>query len=340
MSLNLQQLAEALHLEFQGAPDLVIKAVASPESAAGDDLCFMHHKKYLAEINASKCGAVILSAELAPAVQGKALLIADNPQYSYVMAIKALGLEPPLSANGNIHPSAQVADSARLGEGVTVGACVVIEDDVHIGAGTLVGAGSIIERSVFVGKNCHLHPRVTLEHEVKIGDRCILHPGVVIGADGFGLVMHEQQWHKIPQLGTVMIGDDVEIGANTAIDRGALGDTVIEQGCKIDNLVHVGHNVRIGAHTAIAGCVGIAGSTSIGRYCQISGAVAINGHVSLVDHVTITGMTVVTKDIRQPGVYSSGTPMLENKLWHRNNARYKSLDELAKTVARLDKSTK
>ena len=340
MSLNLQQLAEALQLEYQGAPDLVVKAVATPESATGDDLCFMYQPKYLDDIDASKCGVVILPPELVDAVKGKALLISDNPQYSYVMAIKALGLEFPLSANGSIHPSAQVADSARLGEGVTIGAFVLIEDDVDIGAGTLVGAGSIIERSTVIGVHCHLHPRVTLEYGVSIGDRCILHPGVVIGADGFGLVMQERHWHKIPQLGTVIIGDDVEIGANTTVDRGALGDTIIEQGCKIDNLVMIGHNVRIGAHTAIAGCVGIGGSTNIGRYCQISGAVGFRGHLSVADHVTITGMTAVTKDIRQPGIYSSGTPMLENKLWHRNNARYKSLDKLAQTVARMDKSTK
>lgn len=339
MSLHLQQLAEALQLEYQGAPDLVVKAVATPESATDNDLCFMYQPRYLDDINASKCAAVILPPELAEAVKGKALLISDNPQYSYVMAIRALGLEPPVPANGRIHPSAQVADSASLGKGVTIGAFVVIEDDVEIGAGTLVGTGSIIERSTVIGKHCHLHPRVTLEYGVIIGDRCILHPGTVIGADGYGLVMHEDSWHKIPQLGSVLIGDDVEIGANTIVDRGALGDTIIGQGCKIDNLVQIGHNVKIGEHTVIAGCAGISGSTNIGRYCRISGGVGSSGHLSIADHVTVTGMTIITKDIRQPGVYSSGTPMLENKLWHRINARYKSLDKFARTVARLDKST-
>lgn len=340
MSLDLQQLAEALQLEYQGAPDLVVKAVATPESATVGDLCFMYQPKYLDDIDASRCSAVILTPELVEVVKDKALLISDNPQYSFVMAIKALGLEPPIAVNGGIHPSAQVADSARLGEGVTIEAFVVIEEGVEIGDGTSIGAGSIIGRSTVVGKHCHLHSRVTLEYGVRIGDRCILHPGIVVGSDGFGLVMHEQHWHKIPQLGTVIIEDDVEIGANTTVDRGALGDTIIEHGCKIDNLVMIGHNVRIGAHTAIAACVGIAGSSIIGRYCQLSGGVGISGHLSVADHVTITGMTIVTKNIRQPGVYSSGTPMLENKLWHRSNARYKSLDKLAQTVARLDKSTK
>ena len=309
MYLNLQQLAKALQLEYQGDADLKIHNVASPESATTGDLCFVQQKKYLAEITSSNCSAVILPPKLASKVQDKALLISNNPQYHFVMAIKTLDLETQTIVEG-IHPSAQIADSARIGSGVSIGAQVVIEDDVEIGAGTSIGAGSVVERSAVVGSECQLHARVTLGQGIRLGNCCILHAGVVIGSDGFGQVMHDQRWERVPQLGSVVIGDDVEIGANTTVDRGALDDTVIEQGCKLDNLIQVAHNVRIGAHTAIAACVGIAGSAKIGRYCKISGASVVLGHLSVADHVTITAMSLVTKDIRQSGVYSSGTPIV------------------------------
>ncbi len=340
MSLNLQQLAKALKLEFRGDAGLEINGVASPKSALAGELCFIQYKKYLGDIDESKCSAVILSAELAADVGGKALLLSDNPHYSFVQAIKALGLEPQAGTDGGIHPSAIIADTARLGSGVTIGALAVIEDNVEVGSGTSIGAGSIVEEAAVIGSQCHLHSRVTVGQAVKLGDRCILHAGAVIGSDGFGLVMRDQQWEKIPQLGRVVIEDDVEIGANTTVDRGALDDTIIEQGCKLDNQVQVAHNVCIGAHTAIAACVGIAGSANIGRHCKISGAAVVLGHLSVVDNVTITAMSLVTKDIKEPGVYSSGTPLLENSLWHRCNARYKSLEKLAQSVARLDKSGK
>jgi UDP-3-O-[3-hydroxymyristoyl] glucosamine N-acyltransferase len=340
MSLNLQQLAKELKLEFLGDAGLVVNGVASPKSAVAGELCFIQDQKYLGDINASNCSAVILTAELAGDVSNKSLLLSDNPQYSFVEAVKALGIEPQAKDIDDIHPTAVVADSARLGDGVTVGALVVIEDDVEVGSGTSIGAGSIIEQSAKIGSQCHLLSRVTLGSAVKLGDRCIIHSGVVIGSDGFGLVMHEQRWEKIPQLGSVVIGDDVEIGANTTVDRGALDDTIIEPGCKLDNQIQVAHNVRIGAHTAIAACVGIAGSANIGCHCKISGAAVVLGHLTVTDNVTITAMSLVTKDIEEPGVYSSGTPLLENNLWHRCNARYKSLDKLAQTVAKLEKSEK
>jgi len=337
MSLKLEQLATALHLEFQGDPELVINGVAAPGSAGGSDLCFIQHQKYLDDIAASRCGAVILTRELSALVADRAWLVADDPQYSFVQAIEALGLGLPPPADG-IHPSAQIADSARIGNDVSIGALTVIENEVEIGAGSSIGAGVVVEPAVRIGNQCQVHGRVTLGQGVIIGDRCILHPGVVIGSDGFGLVMHQQQWRKIPQLGGVVIGDDVEIGANTTVDRGALDDTVIETGCKLDNQIQVAHNVRIGAHTAIAACVGIAGSAVIGRYCKISGAAVVLGHLSVADNVTITAMSLVTKDIRQAGVYSSGTPLMENSQWHRCNARYKALDQLAQRVARLEKT--
>ena len=340
MSLNLQQLAKVLKLEFRGDAGLMINGVASAQSALAGDLCFILSKKYVDAVTASKCSAVILPADLATAVEGKALLLSANPQYSFVNAIKALGLEPQPRTEVGIHPSAQIARSARIGSGVSIGALAVIEDDVEIGADTSIGAGTVIERSAVIGSQCILHSQVMLGRGVSLGDRCILQSGVIIGGDGYGLVDHERQWYKIPQLGSVVIENDVEIGANTTVDRGALEDTIIEHGCKLDNLIQIAHNVRIGAHTVIAACVGIAGSAVIGRYCVISGAAKIRGHISIADNVTITATSVVLKDIKQTGVYSSGTPLLENSVWHRVCARYKSLDKLAQTVARLDKSSK
>jgi UDP-3-O-[3-hydroxymyristoyl] glucosamine N-acyltransferase len=339
MSLSLQQLAIALQSEFSGDADMIISGVASPSGARAGDLCFIQRKRHLANIVNSDCSAVIVPPELTAEVSGKGLLLSENPEYSFVQAITALGLDIVTNFPG-IHSSAQIAPSAHLADGVSIGANVVIEEDVEIGAETIIGPGCIIERAASVGSHCRLHSRVTLAHSVRIGNRCILHSGVVIGADGFGLVLHTEQWHKIPQLGSVVIADDVEIGANTTIDRGALDDTVIEQGCKLDNQIQVGHNVHIGAHTAIAACVGIAGSAIIGRSCKISGAAVVLGHLTVADHVTITAMSLVTKDIRKAGVYSSGTPLLANSLWHRANARYKALDRLALTVAKLDKSSK
>ena len=339
MSLSLQQLAKALQSEFRGDAELLISGIASPSRAQAGDLCFVQRERYLPDIVGSDCSAVIVPHTMAGELNGKGLVLSRNPEYSFVLAIAALGLEVETTTPG-VHPSAQVAPSARLADGVSIGANVVIEDDVEIGAESVIGAGCVIEQAVSLGSHCRLHSRVTLAHSVRIGDRCILHSGVVVGDDGFGLVMHADQWHKIPQLGSVVIADDVEIGANTTIDRGAINDTVIEQGCKLDNQIHVAHNVRIGAHTAIAACVGIAGSAIIGRYCKISGAAGVLGHLTIADHVTITAMSLVTKDVREAGVYSSGTPLLPNSLWHRANVRYKGLDQLASTVAKLDKLSK
>ncbi len=340
MSLNLQQLAEELKLEFRGDRGIVISGVASFQSALAGDLCFILSRKYIDVVSTSKCSAVILPPDLASEIEGKALLLSDNPQFSFVNAIKALGLEPQPRVEPGIHPSAQIASSARIGSGVSIGALAVIEEGVEIGVDTSVGAGTVIERFAVIGNQCILHGQVMLGREIRLGDRCIVHSGAVIGGDGYGLVDHGQAWYKIPQLGSVVIEDDVEIGANTTVDRGALDDTIIEHGCKLDNLILVAHNVHIGAHTVIAGCVGVAGSTIIGHHCVIAGGVKINGHLNIADNVTITGASVVTKNIKQAGVYSSGTPLLESSVWHRICARYKAMDKLAQTVARLDKSSK
>ena len=340
MPLTLHELSHHLNLRYEGEANLILKGVASLISAQPGDLCFLLHSKYLDYALDSACSALIVPDNFDTTGMTKACLFSKSPQLSFARAMPFINSDLVDTDLSGIHPSAQIADSAILGNDISVGALCVIGEQVKIGDGCQIGAGCIIEKQVILGESCRLHSRVTLAKQVQIGDRCILHSGSVIGSDGYGLVEENQRWHKIPQIGTVILGNDVEIGANTAIDRGALDNTIIEDGCKLDNLIQVAHNVRIGAHTAIAGCVGIAGSSNIGRYCKIAGGAAITGHLSIVDHVTVTVSSVVSKSIEHPGVYSSGTPMLENSLWHKNNARYKSLDKLARTVARLDKQLK
>ncbi|MCP4494230.1 MAG: UDP-3-O-(3-hydroxymyristoyl)glucosamine N-acyltransferase [Gammaproteobacteria bacterium] len=319
MPLTVQHLAAQLKLEFEGDAKLSLTGVASLANASSGDLCFLQHKKYLRDTVDSDCSALILSDKIDSTGIDKTILVSSNPQLSFAQAIALVCPDRIKAGVKGVHPSAQIAKSVKLGKGVSVGALSVIGEGVEIGAESLISAGCVIE------------------DRVRIGERCILHPNVVIGSDGFGLVEDNQRWVKVPQIGSVVLGNDVEIGANTTVDRGALDDTVIEDGCKLDNLIQVAHNVRIGAHTAIAACVGIAGSARIGSHCRISGAAVVLGHLSIADHVTVTAMSLVTKDISKPGVYSSGTPLMENSEWHKSNVRYKSLNKIAKIVTRLDK---
>ena len=339
MSLTLKQLSRQLNLRFKGDAGLELTGVASLASAGTGDLCFVLSPKFLEKALKSACSALIVPENFEIDDCNKALIYAKNPQLSFVQSMPLIDPDLIDDHQSGIHPSAQIADTAILEKDVSVGALSVIGDQVKIGAGSRIGAGCIIEKSASLGKSCQLHSHVTVTKQVQIGDRCIIQPGAVIGADGFGLVEENRRWHKVPQIGTVILGDDVEIGANTTVDRGALDDTIIEDGCKLDNLIQIGHNVRIGAHTAIAGCVGIAGSANIGRYCKISGGAVVLGHLKLVDHVTVTARTVVSKNIKKAGVYSSGTPIMDNNEWHKNNARFKSLDKLARTVARLQRQS-
>ncbi|MDH5353496.1 MAG: UDP-3-O-(3-hydroxymyristoyl)glucosamine N-acyltransferase [Gammaproteobacteria bacterium] len=341
MPLSLQQLADQLDHRFQGDADLVIHGVASLTSAQTGDLCFLQHKKYLSQLDQSRCSVLIVPDDFDNLLTNKSIIYSPDPQFSFARAIPLL-TPPEVLGNkiSGIHPSAQIAESATLGEGVSIGALSVIGENTVIGTGTKIAAGCIIEDNVRLGRDCLLHSRVTVAYRVVIGDRCIFHSGVVLGSDGFGLALVNHEWQKIPQIGTVIIGDDVEIGANTTVDRGAVDDTIIEEGCKLDNLIQVAHNVRIGAHTAIAACVGIAGSANIGRYCRISGAAVVLGHLSVADHVTVNAMSMVTKDIKQAGVYSSSTPLMESSEWRKNNARIKSLDKLARKVAELEQRSR
>jgi len=270
-------------------------------------------------------------------------LIAKDPYVAFAK-IAALFERLPAAQPG-AHPSAIIAADAQISPTASIGAFCVVDARARVGDGAVIGPHCHIGEDCVVGAQARLVARVTLVTRVRLGARVLVHPGAVIGADGFGLAFDPAAfdrggWIKVPQLGGVIIGDDCEIGANTTIDRGALDDTVLEDDVRLDNQIQIAHNVRIGAHTAMAGCAAVAGSATIGRYCLIGGGAGILGHLSVADKVTITSMSLVTHSIHQPGEYSSGTPIHDNRSWRRNAARFKHLDELARRVQALEKDLK
>ncbi len=333
MSKTLAELADYVGGRVEGDASRVIDGVATLSAATAGDISFLSNALYRKYLPTTCAAAVILSEADAQSCPVSALIVSD-PYVSYAKIATLLNPEQIFPAQ--IHPSVVVASSARVSESAHVGANCVIGDGVVIDDGAVIGAGCVLEAGCVVGRHTRLMANVTLCHRVNIGQRCLIHPGAVIGSDGFGIANDRGVWIKVPQLGTVRIGDDVEIGANTTIDRGALDDTVIEEGVKLDNLIQVAHNVKIGAHTVVAGCVGIAGSAEIGKHCAIGGGVGILGHLKITEGVQVTAMSMVTKSIKQPGVYSSGVPLQPSQKWHKNAVRFKQLDELAKRVRELE----
>lgn len=334
MGLALGELAQRIGGKLRGDPHCLITSVASLRNAGEGDLSFLantHYRKYLQGTQAS---AVILAAEYVHESPTATITVA-HPYPAYARAARLI-IPPPPPRQG-MHPSAVVGQDCSIDGSAWIGPHCIIEDRVSIGAGTQIGAGCFVGQDGAIGKDCILHANVVICHGVRIGARAVVHPGAVIGGDGFGLAQEEGQWLKVPQHGGVSIGNDVEIGANTTIDRGALDDTVLEDGVKLDNQVQVAHNVHIGAHTAIAGCVGISGSARIGSHCMIGGGAGIVGHLAITDHVTVTGMTMVTRSIARPGVYSSGVPAQENVAWNKNYARLRQLDKLARRLRKLER---
>jgi UDP-3-O-[3-hydroxymyristoyl] glucosamine N-acyltransferase len=332
---TLASIVERLGGDLVGEGAITIRQVATLENALPDTIAFLANERYLPQLKSTKAGAVIVGEALRGAL-GIPHIVSANP-YSYFAKVSALLNSEPDAVPG-VHPSAVIDSSASIGKGVQIGPCVVIEagaviaSDVRIGAGCFIGAGSTI------AANSRLYANVTIYKGCTVGARAIIHSGVVIGADGFGIAMDEGRWLKIPQIGGVHIGDDVEIGANTTIDRGAIEDTIIEEGVKLDNQIQIAHNVRIGAHTAIAACVGIAGSSRVGRYCRIGGASGIAGHLSITDEVEISAHTLITKSITEPGTYTGAYPFEANRDWRRNAASLRNLGELTERVRALEKA--
>ncbi len=324
----------------RGEPSLSLVALATLAGAAPDELSFYAFATHRAQARATRAGAVICAGAHADDVPAaSALLLVDDAYAAYAHVAQWIAAARDAIAPG-VHASASVAADASLGEGVSVGAHAVIEAGAVVGAHASIGAGCYVGAQARIGAHTRLAARVTLHRECAIGARGLVHSGTVIGADGFGFAPEGGRWRKIPQLGRVLIGDDVEIGANCAIDRGALEDTVIGDGCKLDNLIQVGHNVRIGEHCAIAGCTGIAGSAVIGRRCRIGGAAGILGHLEICDDVTISAMSLVTRSITRPGFYSGIFPLMDNADWERAAAVLRRLPDLRERVRRLERTDK
>lgn len=319
--------------ELDGDPETVVHRVASLHSAGDGDVAFLSNSKYKAALAETKASAVILPFTLRHACSLPSILC-DDP-YLYFARVANLFSPPPAISPG-IHSTAiieagsSIAPTAEVGAHVHVGRNAYIGDHVYVGPGCSIGAG------VKVGPHTRLHARVTIYDECEIGRNGVVHSGAVIGADGFGMARDGNAWLKIPQTGRVLIGDDVEIGANTTIDRGALDDTVIEDGVKLDNQIQIGHNVRIGAHSALAGCVGIAGSSRVGKHCTIAGGAILVGHITLADGVHVSAATLVTKSISKPGTYTGVFPFDQHDRWARTAVRIRQIDELANRLQTLE----
>lgn len=326
-------LAQRFGLELRG-DDRAVHGVGTLATATADQLGFLANPRYRGQLAETGAGVVVLRADDADARAGTALLARDP--YVAFAKIAALFERKPARMAG-IHPTAAVDPSAEVEPSAHVGPHVSIGARSRIGAGASIGPGCVIGEDCVIGEGCELVARATLVTRVRLGKRVLVHPGAVLGADGFGIAMDHGRWIKVPQLGGVVVGDDCEIGANTSIDRGALGDTVLEEDVRLDNQIQVGHNVRIGAHTAMAGCSAVAGSAVIGRHCLVGGGAGILGHLEVCDRVVVTAMSLVTHSIREPGEYSSGTPLMDNRSWRRSAARFKQLDDIARRGKAGDK---
>ncbi len=314
-----------------------IRQVAGLESAGPEDLSFLTNRKYQKLLTTTRAAAVLLPEDAADATQ-LPRIVCKNPYVSYARIAALLNPEDP--SESGIHPAAVVDGRASVAASATVGPCAVIEKGAEIGEFAVIGPNCLVGRGVRIGPHSRLHANVVIYHDCVIGQRVILHSGAVIGADGFGMAMDEGHWLKIPQIGRVVIGNDVEVGASTTIDRGALDDTVIEDGVKLDNQIQIGHNCHIGAHTAIAGCTGIAGSTRIGKYCMLGGNAMISGHLTITDHVTISGGTLVAKSISVPGTYTAVFPLLPHAKWLKNAALVRQLDAMLERIRGLENEVK
>ncbi|MGH1372822.1 MAG: UDP-3-O-(3-hydroxymyristoyl)glucosamine N-acyltransferase [Cellvibrionaceae bacterium] len=331
---TLQALSERLGATVEGDGLCEVIGINTLQQAQAGELSFLANPAYQRYLAATQATAVILKPEQTSLYSGNKL-ITDNPYLAYA---RLSGLfDPAPAALAGVHASATVDDTAKIGPGASIGPNATVSAGAVIGSHTHVGAGCFIGENTLLGDNTRLHANVTLYHGVTLGNRVTLHSGVVIGADGFGFAPSAEGWVKIHQVGGVMIGNDVEIGAGTTIDRGALDDTVIGNGVIIDNKVQIAHNVKIGENTAIAGCTGIAGSTTIGRNCTIAGAASIIGHLQIADGVHISVDTLVNKSITEPGSYSSGTVATPTKLWRKNAVRFGQLDKLATRLSALEK---
>jgi UDP-3-O-[3-hydroxymyristoyl] glucosamine N-acyltransferase len=332
---SLSDLSVRFGLELRGDGSCQIDGVGTLASAGPSEITFYANMAYREDLATTGAGAVILKAGDAEKCPGNCLVAAD-PYLAY--ARLAAIFDPRPAAPEGIHDSAVVSPTAKLGENISIGPHAVIGDACEIGNACTIGPGAVLYDKCRLGSGCHVHANVTLGYGVRLGQRVIVHPGAVIGADGFGIAFATDHWEKVPQLGGVVIGDDCEIGCNTTIDRGAIGDTVLEEDVRIDNLCQIGHNVQIGAHTAIAGLSGVAGSTKVGKYCMIAGGSGFSGHLEIADKTSLASDSRAYRSIRESGTtWSAQLPAQPIRDWQRNLSRLRKLDELARRVRELEK---
>ena len=332
-SFRLADIVKQFGGELIGDAETRIERVAALGFAASGDITFVAQAKYLAQLRETRAAAVIVTPEARDATN-LPRIVSHNP-YAYFAKVSTL-LNPPAAFEPGIHKSAVVARSAIVSELASIGPWVVIGKGAQIEDKAVIGAGCFIGDGACIGAYTHVQANVTIHHQCRLGRRCIVHSGAVIGCDGFGLAQEDGVWKKIPQMGRVLIGDDVEIGANTTIDRGALEDTIIEEGVKLDNQIQIAHNVFIGAHTAIAACAGIAGSARIGCHCALGGASMIYGHITIADHVTVSAGTLVMKSLPQAGTYTGVYPFSTHQRWLKTAAQLRQIDDLAQRVRALE----
>ena len=336
-SYSLAELAQHIGAELVGEPDYQIHTFASLQDADATHISFVANPAFYKYLSTTRAGALILHPDQAGDFAGNKLLIA-NPYLAYARLSRLFDRSHDQAPG--IHGSAVIGEDTVLGEDIYIAANAVIGARVTIGNGTFIGPCAVIGDDTVIGNRTRIMGNATIYHGISIGSHCIIHSGAVIGADGFGFAPDGKNWVKIHQLGSVILGDRVEIGACSTIDRGALGNTILDDGVIIDNLVHVAHNVQLGKNTAMAATSAIAGSTIVGENCTFSGGVGVVGHINIADNIHFTGMTMVSGSISEPGSYSSGTPMAPTKEWRKNSVRFRQLDSIAKRVSRLEKSFK
>lgn len=336
IAISLTDIAEKIGAELVASNNqAIISGIGTLESATATEVSFLANPSYQKQLVTTQAAAVIVHPDMVDDCPVAALVM-TNPYMGFAKLSQLFDNLPKQTIG--IHPSAIIADSAELADDVSIAANVVIGEFVRLEAGARIGPGCVINDHCIIGKQALLHANVVLYHDVVLGDHCILHAGCVIGADGFGFAPNKGCWEKIAQLGGVRIGNNVEVGANTTIDRGALGNTIIGNGVKLDDQIMIAHNVVIGDDCAIAGTVGIAGSSKLGKRCTLAGGVGIAGHLELTDDVHVTGMTMITKSVTEAGAYSSGTAMMPLKEWRKSATRFRQLDDMARRLKKLEKN--
>ncbi|MEW8657790.1 MAG: UDP-3-O-(3-hydroxymyristoyl)glucosamine N-acyltransferase [Candidatus Thiodiazotropha endolucinida] len=332
---SLGDLADAVGAKLLGDPETIIRGVGTLQSAQSGEISFLSNPAYRKYLSATQASAVILYENDAADCPTSAL-VSDNPYLAYARV--ATKLFPRKTVTPGIDATAVVGRSSSIDSSAWIGPCVVIGEGVTVESGVCIGPGCVVEDNCRIGADSRLVANVTLCHDTRLGQRCLIHPGAVLGADGFGLANDEGHWVKVPQLGRVRVGDDVEIGANTTIDRGALEDTILHDGVKLDNLIQIAHNVEIGRNTAMAGCSAVAGSTKIGSHCTIGGQTGLVGHLTIGDNVHFSAATLATRSFTEPGYYSGNLPAMENGAWKRVIARLRNLESMAKEMKFLKKN--